>query len=1089
MVTIKGFFGGGTKMQSYLQFLAATAEATSREGDANSDDDVSIDETPSAFTNSDENDSNEKKDTLSRTESLTSSMQEELNSVMTRTDVPLEDMPSKLRRLLNLDDDDTEQHVIFYTSWLVTDILLQGKMYLTPDTLLFITPMKVDSSGVIRTSALSREKGFLPRKGFVRNWFVLRQSTLTWYNRPDDIYFPQGFIYLSSLKTAELRKGSKRNAGFNLVLKDGKRIKLRADNSHHAVGWVRDLKREIFRCGTVGAYAVVRIPLENVKEANPSTYLDCFASIKIKAYTDKGNQSVSEYQLAFNEDSNLPGKSDHHTRQKIETIQQHIRDSRSTVRTREIYDTTPKSQLQLQQPDESSKAPQDDSDDDTDPDTDASQSEQNFFTPFKTPIAGLTTVARLPLVTLGMATKLPAQLAQGLTKTSKNEDHNDPDKIDFRTLFGLSEDIQLIRTVKCYIVRKTVPHWGTMYITNVYLCFLHESTIGDESIMIMPLADIQSIKPLDSSLLNRVGFTISATAIQDNISFEFSASNEMKATWNCLGETAQDWCSEEQNNKLRFNQVPTEEEFLEQLMSNSRKIFALQDKYSDIDSSKVPPIIFDPSLAEVSNLSTIKPIKQMRITMLTIGSRGDVQPYIALAQGLQSEGHKCRIVTHTEFGDWVKEHNIEFKPVAGDPGDLMKIMIKHGGFTMSFIKDAVPKFRVWIRELLETAWLAVKDDTDILIESPSAMAGIHIAEALNIPYFRAFTMPWTRTRRYPHAFIVPERHMGGSYNYYSYAIFDVLLWMGISKQVNHWRRSTLKLESTSLEGMRQQEVPFMYCVSPTVLVPPVDQPDWITYTGYWFMNEDVESYKPDPDLSNFIKKARDDAKKLVYVGFGSIVVDDPELMTQTVVDAVKQAGVRCILARGWSRRDNKGDTGPEITSESIFEVSQIPHDWLFPRVDAVAHHGGSGTTGASLRAGIPTIIKPFFGDQFFYANRVVEMGVGINVKDLNTRSLCDALVKATTDDQMISRALSAGRNIRSEFWVKSAIVTIYRELGYAKSVTEKRAKVNRTHSYSSRLTEIGRFGLQKQKDFGTIATDLVKSIGTEGLTVNFFKSS
>ena len=148
--------------------------------------------------------------------------------------------------------------------------------------------------------------------------------------------------------------------------------------------------------------------------------------------------------------------------------------------------------------------------------------------------------------------------------------------------------------------------------------------------------------------------------------------------------------------------------------------------------------------------------------MLTIGSRGDVQPYIALAKGLIADGHRVRIATHGEFKEWVESFEIEYGYVGGDPAELMRICVENGTFTVAFLKEGVQKvslilhallpptyysfqFRGWIDDLLKTSWEACQG-TDVLIESPSAMGGIHIAEALRIPYFRAFTMTWSRTR-------------------------------------------------------------------------------------------------------------------------------------------------------------------------------------------------------------------------------------------------------------------------------------------------------------------------------------------------------
>jgi sterol 3beta-glucosyltransferase len=449
----------------------------------------------------------------------------------------------------------------------------------------------------------------------------------------------------------------------------------------------------------------------------------------------------------------------------------------------------------------------------------------------------------------------------------------------------------------------------------------------------------------------------------------------------------------------------------------------------------VPPMVVDQTKSTHKEYFLKEPRTRLHITMLTIGSRGDVQPYIALGKGLAAEGHTVRIATHNEFKDWIEKHGFEFREVAGDPAALMSIMIEHGMFSMSFLKDAASKFRDWINDLLRTSWEAAQG-TDLLIESPSAMAGLHIAEALRIPYFRAFTMPWTRTRAYPHAFIVPEQKMGGSYNYLTYVLFDNVFWKGISGQVNKWRTKTLGIGRTNLEQMRQSQIPFLYNVSPHILVPPVDYCDWVNVTGYWFLDEGGAGYEPPEDLVNFIKKARLDGYKLVYIGFGSIVVKDPTEMTKAIIGAVQRAKVRCILSKGWSDRLGKKDADkPEVPlPPDIFQIKAAPHDWLLPQVDAAVHHGGSGTTGASLRAGIPTIIKPFFGDQFFYAGRVEDLGAGIYLHKLTVNQLSKALWDATHNERIISRAMTIGKSICAEDGVRTAIEMIYRNLNYARSL-------------------------------------------------------
>jgi sterol 3beta-glucosyltransferase len=147
----------------------------------------------------------------------------------------------------------------------------------------------------------------------------------------------------------------------------------------------------------------------------------------------------------------------------------------------------------------------------------------------------------------------------------------------------------------------------------------------------------------------------------------------------------------------------------------------------------------------------------------------------------------------------------------------------------------------------------------------------------------------------------------------------------------------------------------------------------------WFLDNPDLNWEPPASLIEFMEKARADSKPIVYIGFGSITVPNPNRVTTRIIDAVLKSGVRAILSKGWSARmskpeENLKDTEPVIPPE-VYQLDKVPHDWLFPQIDAALHHGGAGTTGASLRAGIPTLIKPWFGDQFFWASRVQKLGV------------------------------------------------------------------------------------------------------------------
>ncbi|KDQ13964.1 glycosyltransferase family 1 protein [Botryobasidium botryosum FD-172 SS1] len=409
---------------------------------------------------------------------------------------------------------------------------------------------------------------------------------------------------------------------------------------------------------------------------------------------------------------------------------------------------------------------------------------------------------------------------------------------------------------------------------------------------------------------------------------------------------------------------------------------------------------------------------------LTIGSRGDVQPYIALALGLQKQGHKVTIITHEEYKDWVEGWGVGHRTAGGDPAALMKLSVENSMFSPQFFKESLGNFRDWLDELLLDAWKQCHD-ADVLIESPSAMAGVHIAEALKIPYIRCFTMPWTRTTAYPHAFMCPAVEMTGSFNY-STVLFDNVFWTATSSQINRWRKKTLQLKATDMSHLAQTKIPFIYNFSSAVVPKPLDWKDTTIISGYWFLDNADQEWTPPESLLEFMSLARKEGKPLVYIGFGSIVVPNPRAMTKNIIKAVLKSDVRAIVSKGWSARMAKDTGEPEIEMPpECYSVDKIPHDWLFPQIDAALHHGGAGTTGASLRAGIPTLIKPWFGDQHFWSMRVQKLGAGLRVASLSASDLADALKKATSDRLMKEKAAAVGEKIRSEDGVTRAIESIF----------------------------------------------------------------
>ncbi|KAJ5582308.1 hypothetical protein N7535_000928 [Penicillium sp. DV-2018c] len=612
----------------------------------------------------------------------------------------------------------------------------------------------------------------------------------------------------------------------------------------------------------------------------------------------------------------------------------------------------------------------------------------------------------------------------------------------FRAHFALPSTERLQATYYAYLHR-VLPLYGKIYISQRKLCF--RSLIpGTRTKMILPFKDIENVEKEKGFRFGYHGLVVIIRG-HEELFFEFNASGSRDDCAVTLHQHLESvkylvesgLLAEKETDEVEA--AKAEHRMLQEARIDSPEGNEVPSTFAE-DSSEIHPFFDDPR----ASIINFKPAESLRITCLTIGSRGDVQPYIALCKGLLAEGHKPKIATHAEFEPWIRSHGIDFAPVDGDPAELMRICVENGMFTYSFLREASSKFRGWIDDLLSSAWVGCQG-SDLLIESPSAMAGIHIAEALRIPYFRGFTMPWTRTRAYPHAFAVPENRLGGAYNYITYVMFDNIFWKAIAGQVNHWRNSELGLKATTLDKMQQNKVPFLYNYSPSVVPPPLDYPDWIRITGYWFLNEGTD-WSPPTELSNFIAKARADGKKLVYIGFGSIVVSDPSALTRTVIESVLKADVRCILSKGWSDRlGDPASTKAEIPlPPEIHQIQSAPHDWLFSQIDAAAHHGGAGTTGASLRAGVPTIVKPFFGDQFFFGGRVEDLGVGICLKKLNVSVFSRALWEATHSERMIVKARDLGIQIRNEDGVATAIQALYRDLEYAKTLARQKSLASST---------------------------------------------
>lgn len=234
-------------------------------------------------------------------------------------------------------------------------------------------------------------------------------------------------------------------------------------------------------------------------------------------------------------------------------------------------------------------------------------------------------------------------------------------------------------------------------------------------------------------------------------------------------------------------------------------------------------------------------------------------------------------------------------------------------------------------------------------------------------------MPWSPTRAFPHplANIQSSNAAPDLTNFISYVLVEMLTTQGLGDLINRFREYKLGLEPLSLltsPGLLQRlKIPYTYCWSPSLIPKPKDWGQNVDISGFYFLSLS-SGFRPDPDLESFL----DAGPPPIYIGFGSIVVDDPTAMTEMIFKAVKLSGTRALVSKGW------GGLGADKLGkpDDIFMLGNVPHDWLFSRVACVVHHGGAGTTAAGIAAGKPTVIVPFFGDQAFWGSMIANAGAG-----------------------------------------------------------------------------------------------------------------
>jgi sterol 3beta-glucosyltransferase len=409
----------------------------------------------------------------------------------------------------------------------------------------------------------------------------------------------------------------------------------------------------------------------------------------------------------------------------------------------------------------------------------------------------------------------------------------------------------------------------------------------------------------------------------------------------------------------------------------------------------------------------------VNITILTYGSRGDVQPFLALAVGLKKAGHHVTLAAPYRFVSFIEEYGIPCAPLAGDPDELSILFNDAGGNLYRMLRGMQKHLFSIAPEVVRGARKALAG-ADFLIHSFAFTTGAHsLAREMGIPDVSVQGFPmFVPTRAFP-ALGMPVR-VPGWMNYASHWMSTQIFWHGGNLGYYQLRRNSptdfpKKLYWPFRPAPDRAATPLIFAISPVVLSQPLEwnQPH-IHVTGYFFL--DHPEYQPPEELSRFLKQG----DPPVCVTFGSMVNREAEHIGRAALEAVLKTNRRAIFLTGW------GGWQPATPLEKTLFLDAAPHDWLFPRCHTIVHHGGAGTTAAALRAGVPSIIVPHAADQPFWGSRVAAIGAGpapIQVKSVSTETMTQALIQADSDP-IRRRAHEVGQLIQGENGVEQAVTLI-----------------------------------------------------------------
>jgi UDP:flavonoid glycosyltransferase YjiC (YdhE family) len=412
----------------------------------------------------------------------------------------------------------------------------------------------------------------------------------------------------------------------------------------------------------------------------------------------------------------------------------------------------------------------------------------------------------------------------------------------------------------------------------------------------------------------------------------------------------------------------------------------------------------------------------MRIGIMTVGSRGDVQPFLALALGLVERGHSVILAAPPESRKMVEARGVAFRELGIDLSEMFKspeakrMLYRRGKLGVMEVRK---RFAADLFLRAGRAAAGIFRESDIVVFKNALTMIPGIAKLMGAKTVEAALIPLSPTGT-DAGIAFGGRNLGAPLNR--------LLTTLTADVIFSFSRPTLDALAKEIPGLagfkdarleakrRRREEPLLCAFSPSVYPKPADWGSKVMLTGCWFLPEDP-SWTPSPELSNFLAAG----PKPVYVGFGSMPNLEPERCLAIVRSSLRSLGLRGVVNKGWA-----GLGAGQGEEDGIFFIDDVPHSWLFPRMAAAVHHGGAGTTAASLRAGIPSVVVPHMGDQPFWAKRLLRLGAApeaIPARRFSEEALTRALA-AALDGRMAAAAAEISRKLAREDGVARACEAI-----------------------------------------------------------------